>query len=320
MGTTTLNLASGSRIGDYVIEREDDGGYQAAHVLLPRRVHLGVMHPTFVGLRPVAVRMMREACILEALRHPGVPRIYEVGVLADQRTQRPWVASELVEGESLAATLLAGDYIPVVELLAILRDVGDVLAHAHSRNVAHRGIRPDAIVRSDGARGFPLCVINWGDARVPDVSEDADRAFADDIFALGLVADLVLASRRGLPAKVLALVDDLMAPNPMSRPTAADVASRAKAMLDVLDAPPLLADDDLIEESVVFVSRLRPPPVPPRAARSTPASPARATRPTSPPPSGTTRLRWTPPLGVTEAASTAVGSSAGIPIGRLERG
>lgn len=266
------------RIGDYVIEKEDDDGYQATHVLLPRRVRLNVMHPTFVGLRPVAVRMMREACILEALRHPGVPRVYEVGVLADERTQRPWVASELVEGETLATTFVLG-YIPVVEVLAVVRDVADILAHAHSRNVVHRGVRPEAIIRGDGSRGYPLCLVNWTDARVPDASEDADRAFADDVFALGLVADLVLSTRTGLPAKVLALVNDMLAPNPMSRPTAADIAARAKAMLEALEAPP----EPITDDEVIELSRLRP---------------GRSTKPTPPPPVARPRLRWTPALGV----------------------
>src|ERR1051325_2986117 len=117
MGTTD-RFSPGSRIGDYVVERDAGDGYEAVHVLLPRRVRLEVMHPTFVGLKPVAVRMMREACILEALRHPGVPRIFEVGLMNDQRTfmsaqsgpegsmtrGRPWVASELVEGEALVST------------------------------------------------------------------------------------------------------------------------------------------------------------------------------------------------------------------------
>ncbi len=302
-------FAPGSRIGDYVIDREDAGnGYQATHVLLPRRVRLCVMHPTFVGLRPVAVRMMREACILDALRHPGVPRIYEVGVISDERTQQPWIASELIEGESLAETMLDGGYVPVVELLAILREVGEVLAHAHARNVAHRGVRPESIVRGDGSRGFPLCLVNWCDARVPDASEDSDRAFAADVFALGLLADLVLASRVGLPPKILALVDDMLAPNPMSRPAAAEVASRAKAILDVLEAPMTLADDDVVEERVVFVDLSTPTHAPPR----------RAARPTPPPmPIAKPRLRWTPALGMAQAAPQM--PPGAVPVAALKR-
>lgn len=254
------------RIGDYAIERDVEDGYEATHVLLPRRVRLSVMHPTFVGLKPVAIRMMREACILEALRHPGVPRVYEVGVLSDQRTQRPWVASELVEGEALLGARLSAR-----EVLAVVRSVAEILAHAHARGVAHRGVRPDAIICGDGSRGFPLCLVNWGDARAPEANEDKDRVFADDLFALGLVADLVLASRTGAPAKLLALIEDLLAPNPMSRPSATEVMTRAQHLLDTVGAEPV------------------PPPIPAAAAA---------------------KVRWTPPMGIRQARPTELGQVA----------
>ena len=89
----TDRFTPGARIGDYVVEREV--AYEAAaivyfatHVVLPRQAHVKVSHP---GLRPAAVQLLREACILEALSHPGAPRVYECGVLADRR---PWSSIE----------------------------------------------------------------------------------------------------------------------------------------------------------------------------------------------------------------------------------
>src|SRR5438477_11333520 len=89
------------RIGDYVVERAlaEDGMVAeclARHVLLPRRAHLRVIA---AEARSIAVRMMREAWVLEALDHPGVPRLYECGVLPDDR---PWIAFEPIVGETLA--------------------------------------------------------------------------------------------------------------------------------------------------------------------------------------------------------------------------
>jgi serine/threonine protein kinase len=282
MGTQSDRFSPGSRIGDYVVERDAGDGYEAVHVLLPRRVRLEVMHPTFVGLRPVAVRMMREACILEALRHPGVPRIFEVGMMSDQRTTRPWVASELVDGESLSMT---GTLSPI-EVLELVRDLAEILAHAHDHGVVHRALRLDTVVRSD-SRGFPVCVVDWSDARV----DASDRARADDVFALGVIAYQALTghlpnmptARRAphAPARLCLMIDDLLVANPMSRPSAAEVRARAKLILETLDD-----GEPVIEETISEADLIELEP-------TVPQLPA-------------LRARWTPPHGVTTAPATGV--------------
>src|ERR1043165_9557922 len=74
--------ASGARISDYLIERglparNTEVAYRATHRVLPRCARVVILNPAFVGVRPVELQLMREACILEALHHPGVPRVYE---------------------------------------------------------------------------------------------------------------------------------------------------------------------------------------------------------------------------------------------------
>jgi serine/threonine-protein kinase len=281
----TTALVPGARIGDYVIETVlEGGGYEGIHVLLPRTVRLTV------APRPVAsVRMMRDACMLEALRHPGLPRVFEVGMLADGSNE-PWVASEIINGDSLLDSTMKVGRLQIREVLEVIRDTAEVLAYAHKRGVAHRGVRLDAIVRPSrnhiAVRGFPLVLVNWGDACLQDGIEDNGRAFADDVFALGLVADLVLASRAAAPAKVSLLVDDMLAPDPLDRPAAAEVAVRAKLILEGLDT---LGEDDIVEEDVVLVD----------ISQSTPP----------PPPPSRNRVRWTPPIGInpTPAQGVAVG-------------
>jgi serine/threonine-protein kinase len=285
---TTDRFLAGARIGDYIVERVlEDGGLDAVHVLLPRKVRLAIAQ------RPVAsVRMMREACILEAIRHPGVPRVFEVGMLADG-SHDPWVASESINGESLLDCTMRGGRLQIREVLEVVRDTAEILAYAHKRGVAHRGVRLDAVVRPSRAdiamRGFPLVLVNWGEACLQDGIEDNGRAFADDVFALGLLADLVIASRASAPAKLALLVDDMLSPDPLDRPAAAEVAVRAKLILDGLDT---LGDDDIIEENVVLVdlvdiSRSAPPPPPPSR----------------------NRVRWTPAIGInpTPAQGVVVG-------------
>src|SRR5262245_65975038 len=125
---TRDQFTPGLRIGDYRVERElrsDDTGiiYEAVHLVLPRRAALKVTHPSSLYIRSVAVQMMREACVLEALAHPGVPRIYECGILSDKR---PWVARELIEGTTLA-DLLQSRSIPMADLVVMMRSVADII-------------------------------------------------------------------------------------------------------------------------------------------------------------------------------------------------
>ena len=264
MGNTN-RFASGSRIGDYVVEGDIGEGYEAVHVLLPRRVRLDVMHPTFAGLKPVAVRMMREACILEALHHPGVPRIFEVGILAVGN--RPWVASELVDGEALSLPMTP------TEVLALVRDIAGILAYAHDRGIVHRDLRLDEIVRTDATRGYPIVITNWTEAR----ADTSDLTRAADVFALGTIAATLLCG--AVPARIKMMIDDLLVANPMSRPSAAEVRARAKLILETLD------EDEVIEETIELVELDAP------TASSAPP-PLPRTRTSS------ARIRWTPALGV----------------------
>lgn len=277
-------FAPGSRIGDYVVERVSPArdSYEAVHVLLPRRARLEVMHPTFAGLRPVAVRMMREACILEALHHPGVPRVFEVGLMTSARVNRPWVASELVDGDAVVGPFTA------VQVLELVRDVATILDHAHDRGIVHRDLRVESVIRTDASRGFPIVIADWTEAR----AESTDLARAADILALGVIALSLLPAT--VPARIRMMIDDLVVANPMSRPSAAEVRARAKLILDTLDG-----DDDVFEEQIELVElpRTFTPPSPP------------------PIPDGGQRIRWTPALGVQTPAKPQP-ISIGVPKAR----
>ncbi len=255
------------RIGDYAIERELPAAgpaavFHATHVLLPRRAILRVLRPAFATLRPAAVELMREACLVEALRHPGVPRVYECGRLGEQ----PWIACEHVDGENLGDTLDTR-CLRVDETIALVRDVADILAYAHARGIVHRNLRPEAIVRGDGKRGFPLCLVDWSSARVAGDG-------SGDVLALGAIAHLALAGELPAPDQVLAgpprlvaLIQAMLAPDASVRPRAADVVVETTRL-----AAPEIEELDPIDVEEIHL----PPPIP-------------------------TKVKWTPPHGVTTA-------------------
>ncbi|HEX2685047.1 MAG TPA: hypothetical protein VHN14_00440, partial [Kofleriaceae bacterium] len=63
--------------------------------MLPRRATIKVVHAAVAATAPSIDQTLREACLLEAISHPGVPLVYESGVLEDHR---PWFAFEWIAG------------------------------------------------------------------------------------------------------------------------------------------------------------------------------------------------------------------------------
>ncbi len=95
-------------VGSYRLVKEIGRGgmgtvYEAQHVVLPRRAALKVMHADSRKHPGMATRVVQEATILENIKHPGIVRVYECALLPDHR---PWIAMELVEGETLASRLV----------------------------------------------------------------------------------------------------------------------------------------------------------------------------------------------------------------------
>ena len=92
-----------TRIGDYEVRQTSVVAgmvrYEATHIVLPRRAVIEILDPATP--RTFAVRMLRHACILEALHHPGIPRVFECGMLDG----RPWVAYERIDGPTLESDL-----------------------------------------------------------------------------------------------------------------------------------------------------------------------------------------------------------------------
>ena len=257
-GTSGARLARvRGRIGDYELVRTlptTTPGileYEAMHVLLPRRAHLRVI------AAGDARRVVREACILEALCHPAVPRVYECGRLTDRR---PWIALELVDGPTLADAMPSRPLL-AAEALQLVRGLAEILDYVHTRGVVHCRLRLGAVVRASSG----LMITGWGEAATHDSEPRVDPCV--DIQALGVIAyealslaapTLPLARRvPGLPRSVCALVDRMMAASELARPTAAEVRAEA---IRLLEQPA----DDVVEQIEIELP-------PPRAMRWTPS-------------------------------------------------
>lgn len=266
----TGRLEIGDRIGDYRVEAVFGRGSLldvcfATHVVLPRKALIRIATQTDVA---AGHQLLREACIVEALTHPGVPRLYDCGRLGDGRT---WVASERIGGRLLTARAV---FTPdaVAELI---RDVGSILSAAHDRGVAHLGVRPTSIMLEPKGRGWPACLTDWSSARPLDASPEARRIgpydapelaytlpydVRMDSYSLGVVAYEAMSgtqlrhddARRSMVADQLLLhvgqyaevtdticqlawlIDEMMAVDPLRRPAAGSVWDRARAIVAAL--------------------------------------------------------------------------------------
>ena len=221
-------LAPNTLVGSYRVVKEIGRGgmgsvYEAVHTVLPRRAAVKVMHSELCRHPGMATRMVQEASILEDIRHPGIVRVYECNLLADHR---PWIAMELVDGDTLANRLARVKVLTPAELCALLSQVADVLASVHARGIVHRDLKPDNLILTPHDPEYPMRLIDWGVARLgsvgrltmdgltpgtpiymsPEQATGKNIAGPCDIYSLGVIAYEALAGEPPFDGRTLAEV------------------------------------------------------------------------------------------------------------------
>ncbi len=98
-------LAPGDRAGEYLILGTIASGgcgtvYTAEHRVLGRKAAVKVLHSQLATSPEMVERFVREARVVNRIRHPNIVDIYEFGELHDKR---PYFVMELLEGTSLAS-------------------------------------------------------------------------------------------------------------------------------------------------------------------------------------------------------------------------
>src|ERR1041385_6470118 len=127
----------------YAIEREIGGGGMSRVFLgdersLGRRVVLKVLPPELTaGVN--RERFRREIQFAARLQHPHIVPLLAAGPVGGIL----YYTMPFVEGESLRNRLEKDGPMPAARVLAILQDVVDALAYAHSRGLVHRDIKPE---------------------------------------------------------------------------------------------------------------------------------------------------------------------------------
>ncbi|MGB1278042.1 MAG: serine/threonine-protein kinase, partial [Nannocystaceae bacterium] len=118
-----------------------------------------------------------EAAYLATLAHPGLIKIFDVGV----HHGLPYIVMEYINGQNLGSELEAAP-LPILRVIALARSVAETLDAVARRGVVHRDLKPQNILLAEDGR---IKVIDFGLAAIVDelTAETTDRTCGTCLYA-----------------------------------------------------------------------------------------------------------------------------------------
>jgi WD40 repeat protein len=167
----TADLAPGARLGDVTIIRlVDEGGmgrvYEGLQGMPCRTVAVKVIKPGM--LSPGAARRFEyEAQILGRLTHPGIARIYSLGMQHLPSGEVPYFVMEFIDDARSITAFAKERDLSTRDRVTLFREVCRAVAHGHQRGVIHRDLKPGNILVDGNSQPK---IIDFGVARGTDGS------------------------------------------------------------------------------------------------------------------------------------------------------
>lgn len=145
--------------GRYRLLREIGRGgagtvWEAELLPLGRLVAVKLLRPGVAANEHAVARLMREAMSASKLGHDHIVRVNDVGT--DEHGS-PYVAMELLQGESLAQIVRRCGPLPWPEVAEIALQLCDALSAAHAVGIVHRDLKPANVIATRQTDGHWRC-------------------------------------------------------------------------------------------------------------------------------------------------------------------
>ncbi len=237
----------GDVVGErYQLEREIGRGaagtvWRARHLVLASPCAVKILREDAISVPKSRARFFDEARVLAQLDDDAIVRVLDAGTHAG----RPYLAMEMLDGETLASAVDREGALSKGRALGVLRSIGGGLDAAHRAGIVHRDLKPSnvfltaepqataklldfGISKTVGAtagstEGFGLSV-------APDFMSPEQIAGAEpidhrtDLFSLGAVAFYALTGVKPFAAENFTAVCDAITNGPTPSATAVDAS------------------------------------------------------------------------------------------------
>jgi serine/threonine-protein kinase len=154
--------------GKYRVTRELGRGgmaavYEAENLSIGKRVAVKVLASELANSSVVIERFFREARAAASVKSPYIVEVYDSGRLEDGR---PFIAMELLEGESLYDRMARIRLIDMATTSRIIGQVAKGLMKAHAAHIVHRDLKPENIHMCKGEDGEEIAkILDFGLAK-----------------------------------------------------------------------------------------------------------------------------------------------------------
>ena len=144
-------VVKGQKINDRyeIIRILGEGGmanvYLAEDTILNRKVAVKVLRGDLANDEKFVRRFQREALSASSLNHPNIVEMYDVG----EDDGNFYLVMEYVDGKNLKQLIKRRNKLSLPEVIDIMKQLTDGIAHAHDSFIIHRDIKPQNMLILD---------------------------------------------------------------------------------------------------------------------------------------------------------------------------